>query len=558
MDVVLIGLPGSGKSAVGRRLAARHGATFIDLDEVIEREAGARIPEIFAGEGEAGFRSRERAAVAGLGDPDPAPEIRRVIAPGGGAVVDPRNRWRLYRGRVPIWLDSRPEVLAQRLRHSPNVRPLIAGRDPIRALRELTAARSRFYGAATRIASLAEVHGVVDAVDRAVADHAVGKARAVGEARAARGTTMLRADTTIGRVVIGDGIGGPVLGEELARLGASRAMVITEPGAWSAIGDSLETALVAAGLPVEVVLLPQGEAAKTLAVVEEAARNLARHHVERREPLVAVGGGALGDAAGFLAATYLRGIPFIQVPTTLVAQIDSSIGGKTGVDLPEGKNLVGAFHQPAAIVIDIALLAALPERERRAALGEAVKMATLGDERLFELLEARGAALAAGEPATVQDGTLAELVERCAWAKVEVVAADEREAAVRIALNLGHSLGHAVEAAGGYRDLRHGEAVAFGLRAACRIGVATGVTPPERAARVERVLDALGLGAGLLPYPLDGVLDHLGADKKHHSGRLRWVLPTASGYAVRDDIDDGLVRDVAASMLLPATVGGAA
>jgi len=547
MDVVLIGLPGSGKSAVGRRLAARHGATFIDLDEVIEREAGVRTPDIFAEEGEAGFRSRERAAIAALGDPDAAPVIARVIAPGGGAVVDPRNRWRLFRGRVPIWLDSRPEVLAQRLRHSPTVRPLVAGRDPIRALRELTAARVRFYGAATRIVGMAEVHGVVDAVDRAV-----------GEIAAAPGTTLLRADTTIGRIVLGDGIAGRSVAAELTRLGASRAVVVSEPGAWAAVGGRLEAAVHAAGLPVEVVLLPQGEAAKTLAVVEEAARDLARRRVERGEPIVAVGGGALGDTAGFVAATWLRGVPIIQVPTTLVAQIDASIGGKTGVDLPEGKNLVGAFHQPAAIVIDVALLETLPERERRAALGEAVKMAALGHDRLFELLEARGAALAAGDAAAVADGSLAELVERCAWAKVEVVTADEREAAGRIALNLGHSLGHAVEAAGGYRDLRHGEAVAWGLRAACRIGVAAGVTPPERAARVERVLDAVGLGTGPLPYPIGSVLDHLGADKKHRGGHLRWVLPTADGHVVRDDIDDALVRDVTAALLAPATVGGAA
>jgi 3-dehydroquinate synthetase len=185
-------------------------------------------------------------------------------------------------------------------------------------------------------------------------------------------------------------------------------------------------------------------------------------------------------------------------------------------------------------------------------------MAALGDERLFELLEARGAALATGDPATVVDGSLAELVERCAWAKVEVVAADEREAGGRIALNLGHSLGHAFEAAGDYRDLRHGEAVAWGLRAACRIGVAAGATPAERAARVERVLDAIGLGSGVLPYPLADVLDHLGADKKHRGGHLRWVLPTADGYAVRDDVDDDLVRDVAAGLLSPTTVGGAA
>ena len=433
--------------------------------------------------------------------------MRRVIAPGGGAVVDPRNRWHLYRGRVPVWLDGRPEILAQRLRRSPNVRPLISGRDPIRALRDLTIARGRFYGAATRIVGMAEVNSVVDAAEAAVAGHVTDS-----------GTLLLRAETTIGRVALGEGIAASVLIDELRRLDARRAIVLTEPGAWGAVGDKVRAGLAAAGLTLDVVLLPQGEAAKTLAVVESTARELARLRVERGEPIVAVGGGALGDTAGFVAATYLRGVPFIQVPTTLVAQIDSSIGGKTGVDLPEGKNLVGAFHQPAAIVIDIALLGSLPERDRRAALGEAVKMAALGDERLFEVLELRGGALAIGDPATVADGSLAEVVERCAWAKVEVVAADEKEAAVRIALNLGHSLGHAFEAAGQYRDLRHGEAVAYGLRAACRIGVAADVTPPERAARIERLLDGLGLGTGLLPYSLDTVLEHLAADKKHRSG----------------------------------------
>ncbi|HUP55628.1 MAG TPA: 3-dehydroquinate synthase family protein, partial [Methylomirabilota bacterium] len=251
-------------------------------------------------------------------------------------------------------------------------------------------------------------------------------------------------------------------------------------------------------------------------------------------------------------ATYLRGIPIVHVPTTLVAQIDSSIGGKTAVDLPEGKNLVGAFHQPAAIIIDVAVLATLPERQRRAALGEAVKMAALGDERLFELLERHGDAIARGDAEAVERGDIAELVERCALAKVDVVAADERERGPRggrIALNLGHSLGHAVEAAAGYGGLLHGEAVAYGLRAACRIGVTAGVTPSERASRITRLLDALGLAREPLPYALDEVLDHLAKDKKHTGGRLRWVLPTADGVEVHSDIADDVVAAAATSML---------
>jgi len=294
--------------------------------------------------------------------------------------------------------------------------------------------------------------------------------------------------------------------------------------------------------------------------VEGAASELARLRVERDEPIVAVGGGALGDVAGFLAATYLRGVPFIQVPTTLVAQLDSSIGGKTGVDLPEGKNLIGAFHQPVAILADVAVLASLDVRQRRAALAEAVKMAALGDERLFETLEKDGSAIAEGDPAAVDSGALAEVVERAAWAKVEVVLADEREAAGRIALNLGHSLGHAIEAAAGFRDLLHGEAVAYGLRAAVRIGVAREVTPPERAERIEALLDRLRLGSAPLELDVEAVLGHLVADKKHAGGSLRWVLPTADGHAIDAEVPDELVREVAAGVLAGrpalATVGG--
>jgi shikimate kinase / 3-dehydroquinate synthase len=576
MDLVLVGLPGSGKTAIGRRMAARHEARFIDLDSVIEQSAGQTVAELFETEGEAGFRARERAAVAELGRADPTPGLRRVIATGGGAVVDPANRWALYRDRRVAWLSNPPEVLAQRLRNSPNPRPLLRGRDPVGAMRDLSSRRERFYAPAHRINGLSQMTTVLDRLDEILAQPT------------APGTTLLAADTPLGRIRIGTGFVAGALSSTLTELGASRAIVLSEPIAWEAVGQSLVTELAAAGLPAEQILLPSGEAAKRLAVIEAAAGQLARLRVERSEPLIAIGGGALGDAAGFLAATWLRGVPLVHVPTTLVAQLDSSIGGKTAVDLAEGKNLLGAFHQPAAILIDVDVLAGLPERQRRAALGEAVKMAALDDEALFALLERDGPGLVRADPAVIAHGSLAELVERCAWAKVEVVLADERElagrsagervaegaatrgapadarvAAGRLALNLGHSLGHAFEAAAGYGEaLLHGEAVAYGLRAACRIGLELGITPPARAARIEHLLTGLELApaGGLARLGLDRatVVEALAGDKKHTGGRLRWVLPTADFVAIRSDVPADLVERVTGDLLAPAPAAAAA
>jgi 3-dehydroquinate synthetase/shikimate kinase len=551
VDIILVGLPGSGKSAIGRRLAARHRAAFIDLDDAIEAGTGRSIPEIFAEDGEATFRALERAAVAALGPPDAGEAVARVVATGGGAVVDPRNRWQLYRGRLPVWLDGRPEVLAQRLRRSPHVRPLVTGREPIAAVRDLGRRRERFYAAAHRIVGMADVRSVVAAVDDLVAT-AGG-----GGAAWRRGTSLLSASTPIGRYVLGDGMAAEAVSTALHDLGARRAILVSEPGARAAAGDAIAASLTAEGWPVEVIELPRGEAAKRLAVVETAARRLAELRAERREPLVAIGGGALGDAAGFLAATWLRGVPLIHVPTTLVAQIDSAIGGKTAVDLDEGKNLVGAFHRPSVIVTDVAFLRTLDERQRRAALGEAVKMAVLGDGRLFEVLESDGDAIARGEAAAFDSGAVAEVVERCAWAKVEVVADDEREAGAvggRITLNLGHSVGHGLEAADGYRDLLHGEAVAHGLRAASRIALELELVARDRVARIEALLDRLGLGIGPLALPADAVRVAMGRDKKHAAGRLRWVLPSDDGVVVRDDVPEAVVDPIVDGILAGRTL----
>jgi shikimate kinase/3-dehydroquinate synthase len=544
MDLVLVGLSGGGKTSVGRRLARRHGAAFIDLDEVISAGAGRPIPAIFDDEGEAGFRARERAAIANLGPPDAGAALARVVATGGGAPVDPRNRWLLYRGRRVAWLDAPPEVLAQRLRHSPVTRPLVSGRDPVGAMRAMTATRARFYAPAMRVNAIVGLATVISTLERHLADPVSDD------------TVLLRAETALGRHEIGDGNAADGVLSALAALEARRATLVSEPVAWEMAGSGIAESLERGGMPFDRVLLPTGEAAKTLSVIEEAARALARLRAERQDPIVAIGGGALGDAAGFLAATWLRGVPLVHVPTTLVAQVDSSIGGKTAVDLPEGKNLVGAFHQAAANVTDVRLLRTLPPRQLRAALGEAVKMAALGDDRLFELLETSGRAIADGLPEAFEAGWLAEVVERCAWAKIDVVAADEREQDGRISLNLGHSLAHAIEAAAGYEGILHGEAVAYGLRAACRVGVAAGATPPERAARVEGLLDDLRLAVAPLPLRPDVVLEAMATDKKTQGGRLRWVLPSASGWVVRSDVPDDLVATVAAGVLDGRAVTG--
>ena len=529
---MLVGLPGSGKSVVGRKVAHRHGATFVDLDERIERTTGRTIAEIFELEGEPAFRALERSAVEELGPADRSPQLKRVISTGGGAVIDPRNRWRLYRGRVPVWLDGRPEVLAQRLRRSVHVRPLVAGRDPIGAVRQLSRARERFYSAAHRVNGVAEVASVTEAVERFVSLGPAG------------GTMLLRASTPIGEIVVGEGIVAASVSATLRRLEARRAVIVTEPGARAAVGGAIAAALEADGWPVDEVLLPEGESAKRMDVIERAGRELASLRVERREPLIAIGGGALGDPAGFLAATWLRGVPWIGVPTTLVAQVDSSIGGKTGVDLPEGKNLLGAFHQPIAVVIDTSLTRTLPPRQLRAALGECVKMAILGDDALFAALERSGAAIATGDEAAWASGAVAEVVERAAWAKVDIVSADERESTSdggRITLNLGHTLGHGLEAATGYEGLLHGEAVAYGLRAAVLIGLALGLTPSSRADRIERLLDGLDLGSRPLDVDREAIVAAIGLDKKHAGGRLRWVLPDADAVAIRDDVPPDVV-----------------
>jgi 3-dehydroquinate synthase len=319
------------------------------------------------------------------------------------------------------------------------------------------------------------------------------------------------------------------LPEAIRSLSPSRLHVVTDRNVWRAWGGRLRSVL--RGGDFGLTVLPPGERSKSVASAVRIWRDLVRAGCDRRSCVLAFGGGVVGDLAGFAAASFLRGIDFIQVPTTLLAMVDSSVGGKTGIDLPEGKNLVGAFHQPRAVLADIDLLSTLPARQARAGWAEVIKTAAIGDSRLFGVLEEESAWLLAGDAAAIGRAVLA-----CCRVKASVVARDERESGLRRILNFGHTLAHGIEAAAGYRTL-HGEAVAAGMAFAAGLGEALGVTLPGATARLLAPIEAFGLRPRPARLSSSRVLAAMEHDKKRGARGLRWVLVREIGRAVvRDDI----------------------
>jgi 3-dehydroquinate synthase len=302
--------------------------------------------------------------------------------------------------------------------------------------------------------------------------------------------------------------------------------LVTNAVVHSLYGERVTAALSDRGFAVHRLDVPDGEEAKTLATLESLYHRFARIPLNRGDVVVALGGGVVGDLAGFAAATWNRGIPVVQVPTTLLAQCDAAVGGKTGINLPEGKNLVGAFHQPLAVIADTATLASLPVRELRAGLGEVAKYGFIADPVVLELLEARPDDAVAGDP-----DLLTEIVRRGVAVKARVVAADEREGGERALLNYGHTIGHAIETLAGYGTYRHGEAVALGMVAAARLGERLGVSVAGLADRTVAVLDALGLPTGGVDLEVEAVFAVLARDKKAASSGVRFVLCSAPGHA---------------------------
>ena len=338
-------------------------------------------------------------------------------------------------------------------------------------------------------------------------------------------------------VVVGHGL-LPELAEHLTLpRGAARVALVTVAPVASLYEAAVTGALEAMGLDVHVIVVPDGEAAKTLQTLDTVFHRFAAIPLGRSDVVVALGGGVVGDLAGFAAATWHRGIAVIQVPTTLLAQVDAAVGGKTGVNLAEGKNLVGAFHQPQVVVADTATLATLPPRERIAGLGEAAKYGFIADTQLLTLLEERPADAASGDA-----DVLTEVVRRGVAVKARIVAADEREAGERALLNYGHTFGHAIESTTGYGTYRHGEAVALGMVAAARLGEELGISEAGLADRTVALLESLGLPTGGVRVDPAEIWAVMGRDKKARGG-IRFVLCTRPGHAVLVDEPDRHVVD---------------
>jgi len=503
--IVLSGFMATGKSTIGPRLAARLGVPFVDSDAEIERTAGKRVPELFREEGEAAFRVREGRVVESLLS-DGAP---KVVALGGGAVTVKRTRRFAIDRALVVTLTASPEAIAERARtmdvaSRPN---LAVGGDPVARARELLADRGEAY-AECHLSLSSETLDADAAVDAIVA---LAERDPLLVPLGSRSYTIDVCDDDPSRLT-----------DAVARCAPSSVVLVTDSNVQRTRGEALEEALRPLAVSGARVVLAPGERQKNLANVATVWDAALGAGVDRDSVLVAAGGGVVGDVAGFAAACLLRGVRFIQVPTTLLAMVDSSVGGKTGFDHPAGKNLVGAFHQPSAVVADLAHLDTLPHRELVAGLAEVAKIALATDLKLLERLEHDASALARGD-----HGALLPVVRAAIDAKIRIVRDDEREAGPRALLNLGHTVGHALEAHGGYTRWLHGEAVALGTLAEMRATVALGWTPAPLLDRARLLFDALGLPTRVETSELAASWPHVGADKKRVSGALR--LPVVAG-----------------------------
>ncbi|MBI1884884.1 MAG: 3-dehydroquinate synthase [Chloroflexi bacterium] len=562
--IVLTGFSGSGKSVVAPLVAGPLGWRAVGTDPLVEKAAGKSIPEIFRDDGEERFRDLESEVVAEV-----CREERVVIALGGGALLRPENRRICAKGSFVVCLEARPETLFRRLDaralKEALDRPLLAISDPLARIRELKAARQHLYAlcdwtvqtdALTReqvaeevLRAWRELGGKVSAdpnrFEEITAPYAAapsGTLHAIPPGAA----SVVRTESGEYPVFVSWGA-LPELGTRLreAKL-TGRALVISDDAVFARYGGPVEQAIRSADIAVASHVVPAGEGSKTLETAAAIYDWLVGQRAERGQAVVALGGGMITDLGGYVAATFARGLPLVQAPTSLLAMVDAAIGGKVAVNHREAKNLIGAFYQPRLVLADVSTLKSLPPRERAAGWAEVIKHAFIADEELLALLETRADGVLALEPEVTT-----EVIRRSIAVKASVVSEDEREeTGRRMVLNYGHTVGHALEAATEYGRFLHGEAVAIGMTAAAEIGRGLRLVDEGLVERQRRLLARFGLPVTAGEVDRDRVRAAMSLDKKVRGGAVRWVLLDGVGRPVlRDDVPARLVEQALAAVL---------
>ena len=546
--IYLIGFSGAGKSAVGRSTARLLGWRFEDADERIVERAGKPVERVFAEDGEPAFRELERATIAEF-----AREEHVVVSTGAGSVMHDQSLGGMLSSGLVVALEARPETVYRRLSHIAELdgaeamtRPMLQSDDPLGRIESLKHERQWAY---------AHAHWTVHTDDLTIEQAALEVVRAwrrLGAPSAWEDDPELAATVRLEQgaypVFVGWDTLEDQLGRRLAQMGLSgRAFIVCDSNVVHPYGRAAQRSLHAAGIEMGMFTFPAGEASKSLATATVLYEWLAERRAERRDAIVAVGGGVVGDLAGYVAATFLRGIRVVQAPTSLTAMVDSSIGGKTGVDLPVAKNMVGAFHHPAMVLTDVSALRTLPERALREGWAEALKHGLALEAGLVDLYEEHAGALQSLDP---------ELTTRAvAWnaaVKARMVSADEREmSGLRQLLNYGHTIGHGLEAAAGYDAYLHGEAVAIGMTGAARLGMLEGVTPPELVERQASLIARFGLPSAYTGVEPEAILEAMSRDKKTTAGQISWVLLDGVGSSrthrgIAPERVAGVVRELGA------------